>query len=84
MLVDPAAVRPPTLRRHCSRPACAEPAAATLSYDYQAGTAWVDVLTPERDPHCYDLCAHHAARVSVPHGWRLDDRRIVELDRLAG
>jgi hypothetical protein len=50
--------------------------------------AWVDDLTTDRDPHGYDLCQRHAARVGVPSGWRLDDRRtrvVVPLrERLAG
>jgi hypothetical protein len=29
----------------------------------------------DRDPSRYDLCALHAARVSVPYGWNLVDRR---------
>jgi len=35
---------------------------------------WVDDLT-DRDPSRYDLCELHAARVRVPHGWNLVDRR---------
>jgi hypothetical protein len=61
--------------RQCSRPGCAEPAAATLTFVYARGAAWLDPLTPERDPHAYDLCDRHAARVGVPVGWRLEDRR---------
>lgn len=63
--------------RQCSRPACAEPAAATLTYVYAKGAAWLDVLIVERDPHSYDLCERHASRVGVPVGWRLEDRRSV-------
>jgi hypothetical protein len=37
---------------------------------------WLDELLAERDPHAYDLCNRHASRLSVPHGWRLDDRRL--------
>ena len=36
---------------------------------------WLDDLLPERDPHAYDLCRRHAARLSVPLGWHLADRR---------
>lgn len=61
--------------RQCSRPACAEPAEATLTYHYASGTAWIDGLSGEREPHRYDLCSGHAARVRVPHGWTLVDRR---------
>jgi hypothetical protein len=78
----------PTIRRsrQCSRPSCAEPAVATLTYQYGAGAVWIDDLTPEREPYGYDLCERHAARISVPHGWCLEDRRTVsdELARLAG
>ena len=72
--------------RLCSRPGCAEPAAATLTYRYDLGAAWIDRLTSEREPHGYDLCDRHADRCTVPHGWQLDDRRrpLVVPDRLAG
>jgi hypothetical protein len=36
---------------------------------------WLEDLTAERDPHDYDLCDRHAARLSVPNGWHLEDRR---------
>ena len=61
--------------RLCSRPGCAEPATATLTYQYDRGSVWIDELLVEREPHAYDLCERHAGRVSVPRGWRLDDRR---------
>jgi NH3-dependent NAD+ synthetase len=48
---------------------------STLTYDYGQSHAWLDVLTVERDPHTYDMCARHAERLSVPSGWHLDDRR---------
>jgi hypothetical protein len=80
-------VAPPPIRRsrQCSRTSCADHAVATLTYQYQRSTVWIDDLTAEREPYGYDLCERHAARISVPHGWRLDDRRqLDELDRLAG
>ncbi len=64
-----------TTDRQCSRTGCAEPAAATLTYHYDRSQAWLDPLSESRDPHSYDLCERHAARISVPHGWHLDDRR---------
>lgn len=72
--------------RQCSRPSCAEPAVATLTYAYGAATVWIDELTVEREPYGYDLCGRHADRLSVPHGWRRQDRRAVidDLTRLAG
>lgn len=36
---------------------------------------WLDDLTASRDPHDYDLCERHTDRLSVPNGWRLEDRR---------
>ncbi len=47
----------------------------TLTYQYARSAVWLDDMTPERDPHAYDLCHRHGARLSVPHGWRLEDRR---------
>jgi hypothetical protein len=72
--------------RQCSRPGCAEPAEATLSYQYARRVAWLDRLTLEREPNDYDLCGRHADRVGVPSGWRLDDRRLTAAlaHRLAG
>jgi hypothetical protein len=48
---------------------------ATLNYQYAQSLAWLDRLSAERDPHGYDLCGRHAARLRVPHGWRLEDHR---------
>jgi Protein of unknown function (DUF3499) len=70
------------MSRQCSRSGCAEPASYTLAYHYARSVAWIDRLSDDRDPHEYDLCERHATRLSVPHGWRLEDRRRVQL--LAG
>lgn len=76
------------MNRLCSRPGCADTATATLSYAYPKRAVWIDHLTPERDPANHDLCARHADRLSVPRGWRLEDRRVVRplrrAERLAG
>lgn len=61
--------------RACARPGCAEVAVATLTYDYGGRTGWLDPLAGERHPMAYDLCAAHAGTLTVPHGWRLEDRR---------
>jgi Protein of unknown function (DUF3499) len=63
------------MARQCSRTGCAAPADATLTYQYGRSFVWLDDLAAERDPHSYDLCHRHAARLSVPNGWRLEDRR---------
>ena len=59
------------MRRQCCRPACAEPAVATVTYHYGTQAAWVDPLSAERDPHSYDMCARHAERLRPPQGWAL-------------
>jgi hypothetical protein len=48
---------------------------ATLTYDYQARVTWLDVLAGDPHPMSYDLCAAHAGAMTVPRGWRLEDRR---------
>jgi hypothetical protein len=67
--------RPRVAERQCSRSGCADTAAVTLTYHYGQSQVWIDYLWPEREPHMYDLCFRHAARLSVPLGWHLDDRR---------
>ena len=63
------------MNRQCSRSGCAQSATSTLSYQYGRAIVWLDDLTDTRDPHDYDLCERHTARLSVPNGWRLEDRR---------
>jgi hypothetical protein len=63
--------------RHCARPGCGQPATATLTYRYGDQTAWVERLASESHPMTHDLCEAHADRLSVPRGWRLEDRRFV-------
>lgn len=55
----------------------------TLTYQYGRAQVWLDDLTGEREPHGYDLCDRHSTKLSVPNGWRLEDRRRPGL-RLAG
>lgn len=57
--------------RRCSRPACKQPAVYTLTYVYQESTAVLGPLATYVEPHCYDLCAAHAARLTAPLGWEL-------------
>lgn len=57
--------------RTCSSPGCAEPAVATLTYDYTEATAVLGPLAVEANPHAYDLCQRHADRFSVPQGWQV-------------
>ena len=97
VLADPGREHPPTGDlgplpftgvRQCSRSGCAEDAAVTLTYQYGRALVWLDDLTFDREPHAYDLCERHGARLSVPNGWRLEDRRrrgvVTIASRLAG
>ena len=63
------------MARLCSRTGCSEPAAVTLTYRYAHAQVWLDDLAGERDPHAYDLCGRHAARLTAPRGWQVRDRR---------
>jgi hypothetical protein len=67
--------------RRCSRTACSQPAVATLTYVYADSTAVVGPLAMHAEPHCYDLCEGHAARLTVPRGWEVvrheDDPEVV-------
>jgi hypothetical protein len=62
--------------RTCAKPGCNTSASATLTYDYGARTAWVEVLDHEAHPMRYDLCSDHADAMRVPQGWALQDRRV--------
>ncbi|MDQ1708715.1 MAG: hypothetical protein QOG49_100 [Frankiaceae bacterium] len=55
--------------RRCSRTACADAAIATLTYVYADQQAVLAPLAPFHEPHCYDLCREHAARLTAPRGW---------------
>jgi hypothetical protein len=74
--------------RKCSRPVCKEEASMTLTYQYSRALVWIDDLTQDSDPHAYDLCEQHGRRLTVPGGWRMEDRRdrfrLVVPNRLAG
>jgi len=63
------------MRRGCARPACAEAATVTLSYEYGSATVWLESLTAEGHPMTHDLCERHAARTVPPRGWQLVDQR---------
>lgn len=63
------------MARKCTRQGCVHQATVTLSYQYGRSLVWLDDLSPERDPHSYDLCDQHAGRTTPPSGWHLEDRR---------
>jgi hypothetical protein len=58
--------------RCCSRTACRQPPVYTLTYVYRDSTAVLGPLAAYVEPHCYDLCAKHAERLTVPRGWDVD------------
>ena len=55
--------------RRCSRMGCKQPALYTLTYVYRESTAVLGPLAAYTEPHCYDLCAVHAQRLTAPRGW---------------
>ena len=55
--------------RLCSRTGCKQPALYTLTYVYRESTAVLGPLAAYTEPHCYDLCAAHAQRLTAPRGW---------------
>jgi hypothetical protein len=66
------------MSRSCARPECNTQASATLTYDYANRSAWLERLSTEDHPMTHDLCDRHASSLSVPRGWHLADRRVVE------
>lgn len=60
-----------SLVRRCSRTTCTLPAVATLTYVYADSTAVVGPLATYAEPHSYDLCMHHAERLTAPRGWEI-------------
>ena len=55
--------------RCCSRTACKQSPVYTLTYVYKDSTAVLGPLALYGDPHSWDLCEMHAARLVVPRGW---------------
>jgi uncharacterized protein DUF3499 len=43
----------------------------TLTYVYADSTAVLGPLAAYVEPHCYDLCAGHAGRLTAPRGWEV-------------
>src|SRR5699024_3310031 len=59
---------------------CGRPAVATLTYAYSEQTAVVGPLVEEEDPHSWDLCSHHADKITAPQGWELVRVDHIELE----
>jgi uncharacterized protein DUF3499 len=51
---------------------------ATLTYVYAQSTAVLGPLATYAEPHCYDLCARHSARLTAPLGWEVVRLEIAE------
>jgi Protein of unknown function (DUF3499) len=66
--------------RKCSRPACKQTALYTLTYVYRDSTAVLGPLAAFVEPHCYDLCARHADRMTAPRGWDVVRLPVVPAD----
>lgn len=60
----------------CSKSACSAPGGVVLGYDYAARVVILED-PPEGmvSPHVYVFCVDHADRLTLPHGWTLDDKR---------
>lgn len=56
--------------RACSRVSCRSTASMTLTYIYADSTAVLGPLATFSEPHSYDLCEKHSARLTVPNGWK--------------
>ena len=57
--------------RACSRVSCRSVASMTLTYIYAESTAVLGPLATFSEPHSYDLCEKHSARLTVPNGWNV-------------
>jgi len=57
--------------RICSRVSCRATATMTLTYIYSDSTAVLGPLATFAEPHSYDLCDKHSARLTVPNGWNV-------------
>jgi hypothetical protein len=50
---------------------CPSLAISTLTYVYADCTVVLGPLATFPEPHCYDLCAMHSAKMVAPSGWDL-------------
>jgi hypothetical protein len=50
----------------------------TLTYIYAESTAVLGPLATFSEPHSYDLCDKHSARLTVPNGWNVIRQAIDE------
>jgi hypothetical protein len=62
--------------RPCSRVSCRAAATMTLTYIYADSRAVLGPIATYSEPHAYDLCERHAARLTVPNGWSVEREAI--------
>jgi hypothetical protein len=62
--------------RPCSRVSCRAAATSTLTYIYAESRAVLGPIATFSEPHAYDLCERHAARLTVPNGWSVEREAI--------
>lgn len=62
--------------RLCSRVSCRAAATMTLTYIYADSRAVLGPIATFSEPHAYDLCERHAARLTVPNGWSVEREAI--------
>lgn len=62
--------------RPCSRVSCRAAATMTLTYIYADSRAVLGPIATFSEPHAYDLCERHAARLTVPNGWTVEREAI--------
>lgn len=62
----------PLAGRPCSRVSCRSAATMTLTYIYAESRAVLGPIAMFSEPHAYDLCERHAARLTVPNGWTVE------------
>lgn len=63
--------------RTCSRVSCRASATMTLTYIYSESKAVLGPIATLSEPHAYDLCARHSARLTVPNGWSVDREALI-------
>lgn len=66
----------PLASRTCSRVSCRAAATMTLTYIYAESKAVLGPIATFSEPHAYDLCERHAARLTVPNGWSVERESI--------
>lgn len=56
-------------QRLCTKTACSNSAAATLTFNYADSTVVLGPMSQRAEPHAHDLCAKHAQQFTAPVGW---------------